>query len=106
MPNVGTIFLGGHDRGYDFSELGKEIRAHNVKNVVLFPESGKRILADTHGLNVLETSDMSEAVVFAYEHTLKGSACLLSCASPSYGLWKNFEEKGQEFAKLVRNFSG
>ncbi len=44
---------------------------------------------------------MEQAVAFAYETTKKGDICLLSTASPSYTLWKNFEEKGDEFQKQV-----
>ncbi len=102
VPNEGTVFLGGHDRGYDFTELEKEVRARGIKNIVLFPETGKRMFRERSGLNILETSDMNEAVRFAYAHTQKGEACVLSCASPSYGLWKNFEEKGDEFARSVK----
>ena len=47
---------------------------------------------------------MQEAVKFAYQYTKKGSACLLSCASPSYSLWKNFEEKGNKFKKMVKKY--
>ncbi len=102
--NVSTIFLGGEDRGYDFHGLERSIRKHGVKNIVLFPESGERMLTSTDGLTVLETRSMEEAVRFAYEQTPTGSVCLLSTASPSYSLWKNFEEKGDEFQRCVRKF--
>jgi UDP-N-acetylmuramoylalanine-D-glutamate ligase len=45
---------------------------------------------------------MKQAVAFAYKHTPKESICLLSTASPSYSVWKNFEEKGDEFKKFVK----
>lgn len=105
LPNVDTILLGGEDRGYDFSVLEEEIRRHNIKNVVLFPVSGKRILKDKQNLNILETTSMEEAVKFAYKNTKSGGVCLLSCASPSYSLWRNFEEKGDEFKKFVKFFA-
>ena len=99
---IGTIFLGGSDRGYDFSILRKVLKKYRIKNIVLFPDSGKRILESRVGLNVLETSIMKEAVAFAYKNTARGQVCLLSTASPSYSLWKNFEEKGDEFKAEVR----
>lgn len=102
IPNVGVIFLGGEDRGYDFSLLEKTIKKHKIRNVALFSESGNKILKSRKGFNILETSDMEKAVKFAFENAEKGSACLLSCASPSYSLWKNFEEKGNEFKKFVK----
>lgn len=104
VPKIGTIFLGGEDRGYDFSELETIIRKKRIKNIVLFPKSGKRMFRERRGLNVLETSQMKKAVDFAYKNTLKGMSCLLSTASPSYTLWKNFEEKGNQFKKWVRYY--
>ena len=101
LPETETIFLGGEDRGYDFKELEEQIHNSNIKNVVLFPNSGKRIIHDKKGLNILETSSMKEAVDFAYANTTIGNTCLLSCASPSYSLWKNFEEKGKQFKEAV-----
>ena len=102
IPNVKTIFLGGEDRGYDFLQLEKELGKYKIENIVLFPESGKRILKSKKNFRILETKSMKKAVEFAYKYTPKGSACLLSTASPSYSLWKNFEEKGDEFKKAIR----
>ncbi len=76
---------------------------NNIHNVVLFPDSGNRMIKNTGGLTILKTKSMKEAVKFAYQHTQKGKVCLLSCASPSYSLWKNFEEKGDEFKKFVKD---
>ncbi|MEN9328752.1 MAG: hypothetical protein RI947_1560 [Candidatus Parcubacteria bacterium] len=110
LKQIGTLFLGGTDRGYDFSELAETIQAYEIPNIVLFPDSGKQILktlqSKLHMLpHILETSRMEEAVKFAYEHTPAGSICLLSCASPSYSLWKNFEEKGNEFRRYADMYS-
>lgn len=105
LKNVDTIFLGGEDRGYDFDTLEKTLRDYNVKNIVLFPDSGNRMLESRDGFNILKTESMEEAVRFAYENTEKGKICLLSMASPSYSLWKNFEEKGDLFQGLVKSFS-
>ena len=44
---------------------------------------------------------MKEAVEYAYKHASAGTVCLLSTASPSYSIWKNFEEKGDLFQKYV-----
>jgi UDP-N-acetylmuramoylalanine--D-glutamate ligase len=103
LNNVGTIFLGGLDRGYDFSKLRKCVDKYKIKNVVLFPDTGERMFESLDLFdNVLETKDMREAVMFAYKHTSSGSVCLLSTASPSYSVWKDFEEKGNLFRKEVK----
>ena len=102
LKNIGTIFLGGEDRGYDFHELKKILKRYKIKNIALFPESGGRILKSRKGFNVLETRSMEEAVRFAFKNTPKGQICLLSTASPSYSVWKNFEEKGNLFQRLIK----
>lgn len=102
LGNVATIFLGGEDRGYDFHELEKLILKRKIANVVLFPDTGTRMFQKSHkNLTILRTKSMREAVRFAYQYTPPGSICLLSTASPSYTLWKNFEAKGSEFAQWV-----
>jgi len=106
LGNVETIFLGGQDRGYDFSKLRKCIDKYKVKNVVLFPDTGERMFESLNSFsNVLKTKDMREAVKFAYTHTSSGLVCLLSTASPSYSIWKDFEEKGNLFKKEVKKQS-
>jgi len=108
---IGAIFLGGKDRGYDFSGLAQKIVEKKVKVVVLFPESGahikEAILKVEGGASIKfhETRLMREAVEFAYAHADHGSVCLLSTASPSYSVWKNFEEKGDQFQKYAKELS-
>ena len=109
IENVGTIFLGGQDRGYDFADLVKILHIHNIRNLVLFPDSGEKIkaLLATYPkgiFTILTTTSMEEAVKFAYTHTPKGYSCLLSTASPSYSIWKNFVEKGNEFQRYIKEY--
>ncbi|MBI5150974.1 MAG: UDP-N-acetylmuramoyl-L-alanine--D-glutamate ligase [Candidatus Pacebacteria bacterium] len=109
LRDVDTIFLGGTDRGLNFSSLVEAICASTIRNIVFFPETGAKIREIlekkcNRTFTILETTRMKDAVAFAYKHTEKGKICLLSCASPSYTLWKNFEEKGDEFEKEVRTY--
>jgi len=111
LKNIGTIFLGGEDRGYQFEKLVKTIFDYKIPNVVLFPDSGGKIFniiqlqKKQQLLRFFKTTSMEEAIKFAYQYTPKGQICLLSCASPSYSLWKNFEEKGNEFQKYVKKYA-
>jgi len=66
LKNIGTIFLGGEDRGYDFRELEKTLRKYKIKNIALFPESGRHVLKSKQGFNVLETRSMEKAIRFAF----------------------------------------
>ncbi|MEN9647349.1 MAG: hypothetical protein RLY57_153 [Candidatus Parcubacteria bacterium] len=111
MKSISTIFLGGTDRGYDFTSLVTTLKKYHIENIVLFPPSGSRIFelineyTDADFVpHIFETTDMTAAVAFAFENSKEGTACLLSTASPSYSLWKNFEEKGNEFKRAIQAY--
>lgn len=108
-PRVATMLLGGQDRGVDFAPLIYRLSSSSVKNVVLFPGSGERIAKamDEAHLPIVKfpVTSMEEAVKLAILHTQPQGKdtpiVLLSPASPSYGMFKNFEEKGDAFAGVV-----
>jgi UDP-N-acetylmuramoylalanine--D-glutamate ligase len=102
---VATIILGGQDRGLDFAALGQRIARSSVKTVILFPDTGVRIreaIGDAHADVCFQpVTNMEAAVDAAKTHTMEGKICLLSTASPSYNMFKNFEEKGDLFKAAV-----
>lgn len=113
QKKIGTIILGGEDRGYKFAALANRLAALKVANVVLFPASGQRIGQEIKKAyqrnhlvmpNILKTVKMEMAVKFAYQNTRAGQICLLSTASPSYSLFKNFKEKGRLFQQAVKKY--
>lgn len=109
VPPVGSLLLGGLDRGYDFTQLVETIQTNGIQAAVFFPDSGSKILGmlkerQFTPAHVLETDSMDAAVKFLFAHTPPGQVCLLSTASPSYSIWKNFEEKGDEFQKWVHYY--
>lgn len=109
IPHVKTLFLGGEDRGYDFSQLIKKLIQKDIEHVVVFPDSGNRIAEELHiaypdRIAIYHAHEMQSAVHYAFEHTPPGAVCLLSCASPSYSLWKDFQEKGNQFQTFIRNY--
>lgn len=105
LEGVHTILLGGEDRGYDFERLVDVLIDKKVQNIVLFPETGKRIkpLLPSN-VNVFETNSMEEAIQWVYTVTQSGGICLLSTASPSFSLWKDYKEKGTKFREFVARY--
>lgn len=101
--DVETIFLWWTDRWYHFENLVKIIEQSQIKNIVLFPESGENIKKwlKIEDFNILQTDNMSKAVEFAFQNTSSGKICLLSTASPSYSIWKNFEAKWDIFKNEI-----
>lgn len=106
--SVETLILGGQDRGMDFTALAKRLMNSSVTNVILIGETGPRIAdaieltGDLHRKMETHTaSSMRDVVDTAKRVTGKGKICLLSTGSPSYDMFKNFEEKGDEFKKWI-----
>lgn len=106
--NIDTIILGGMDRGYDFSKLAEEVLEAGIKNVALFPDSGKAIweaIEEASRGNKLpkksEFGNIEDCAKWCAQKTEKGKICLLSPASPSYNLFKNFGERGEKFRKFL-----
>jgi len=108
---IGTIILGGEDRGYKFDALAKRLAELKINNFVFFPNSGARIeqaikkayqRKKLSAPKILFTKSMDEAIKFAYQNTKAGQICLLSTASPSYTIFKDFKEKGNLFQAAIK----
>ena len=97
---VGTYIGGGTDRGFDFAPLARALAAGAVRNVILLPPGGPAMQRAIPGSRVV--SDLAEAVAIAARDTPAGSLVLFSPASPSYGVFENFEERGKLFRELVQ----
>lgn len=109
--NVETIILGGFDRGIDFKKISDEVSANlNLKNLIFLPTSGEKIWAGIDSKNKMRfnkyfVNDMESAVKICFEKTTPGKICLLSCASPSFGLFKCYKERGNLFKEYVMQYA-
>ncbi|MCD8241891.1 MAG: UDP-N-acetylmuramoyl-L-alanine--D-glutamate ligase [Lachnospiraceae bacterium] len=109
VPSVGSILIGGMDRGIDYDDLIEFLRSHPVPHIILMYATGRRILDEirehypdfSHPERLLYVNTLEEAVTQARALTRPGEACVLSPAAASYGIFKNFEERGDVFRDLV-----
>jgi len=95
-----TILVGGFDRGIDFVPLADYARQKKINAVVCMGKSGQRIFELMKTPSAFMCDSLKEAFALAQEKTPKGGVVLLSPASPSYGMFKNFEERGRAFVDL------
>lgn len=103
------LIAGGKDKGVSFDELGLEINKR-VKKLVLTGAASKQIhdsvmFCPEHNekLEVVQRDDFTEAVMEASRVAEQGDIVLLSPACTSFDRFKDFEERGNRFAEIVRN---
>lgn len=101
-----VLLAGGSDKGLDYTEIGEKI-AEKVGTLILCGPTSKIIEKATkdalHGkqINIIYVKNMQEAVLKAKENAKPGDIVLLSPASASFDLYKNFAERGNIFKEIV-----
>jgi UDP-N-acetylmuramoylalanine--D-glutamate ligase len=100
-----TVWIaGGVDKGNDYALL-KEMVKEKVRIIVCLGLDNRK-LHEAFGADVdmiINTTSMSEAVHVAKQMAKKGEAVLLSPACASFDLFKNYEDRGRQFKKAVRD---
>lgn len=104
MKTPTVWIVGGVDKGNDYMELMPLVR-EKVKAIICLGEDNTKIV-DAFG-NVaelmVETYAMEEAVKVAYKIAERGDTVLLSPACASFDLFKNYEDRGNQFKKAIKN---
>jgi UDP-N-acetylmuramoylalanine--D-glutamate ligase len=92
------------DKGNDYTRLYPWIEDH-VKILVCLGKNNEKLKAAFGNLieEIVETQDIKEAVQLAYEKGTSGDVVLLSPACASFDLFKNYEDRGEQFKAAVRN---
>jgi UDP-N-acetylmuramoylalanine--D-glutamate ligase len=97
--------LGGQDKGNDYSIL-LPLAKRCVKAIICMGVDNSKILAAFAplGLPMDETRSAAEAVKAAAAHAEYGDTVLLSPACASFDLFKNYEDRGDQFRNEVHQF--
>ncbi|MFV0479515.1 MAG: UDP-N-acetylmuramoyl-L-alanine--D-glutamate ligase [Anaerorhabdus sp.] len=105
LPDVDTVLIGGMDRGIDYQPLVEFLDKSSVNNIILMYASGRKIaLMNSLKKPVTLVTTLKEAVALAKKVTAPGKICLLSPSAASYGDFKNFEDRGEQFKELVKSY--
>lgn len=103
MEKPVVLILGGVDKGNNYDAL-QELVSDKVKAIVCMGTDNEKIhLAFAHKKSIIDTTSAKEAVEQAYALADKGDIVLLSPACASFDLFKNYEDRGNQFKEAVRN---
>jgi UDP-N-acetylmuramoylalanine--D-glutamate ligase len=98
-----VLILGGVDKGNDYSIL-KGLVKQKVKAIVCLGKDNKRIheAFDDVVEIIVNTHSAQEAAQISYHLAEKGDTVLLSPACASFDLFKNYEDRGNQFKMAVK----
>jgi UDP-N-acetylmuramoyl-L-alanine---L-glutamate ligase len=107
-----ALIVGGQDRGIDYAPLAAGVCGRaNPTLVLTLPDSGQRISAaisaaaasNTGGFSgVVECPDLDTAVAAGFEWARCDGIVLLSPAAPSFGHFRDYRDRGDQFAAAMR----
>ena len=101
------IILGGFDKGADYSDVVAKCRDTNTV-VLAVGQTGEKIFELAKHANVVVhrlRGLMDEVVAFAYKLAEPGTVVILSPASASFGQYKNYSERGDQFVEAVKQLA-
>jgi len=103
MRTKTVLILGGTDKGNDYSEIEELVRT-KARALIFLGKDNSRLHAFFDGKVELisEAASMSEAVEEAYALAERGDTVLLSPCCASFDLFKNYEDRGDQFRECVR----
>lgn len=105
LGKVDVWIGGGYDRGIHYDALIDFLEEHPIPVVALIGKAGEIIRRGLLERNypglILWRENFRELVEEAKRLTPEGGVCLLSPAAASYDAFKNFEERGDLFRKIV-----
>ncbi len=102
-----AVIVGGYDRGVNYSSLVETVSRGAAMAMICLGDSGHRICAlaraasttrSDAGCAIFQAKSMADAVSLARRVTPPGGVVLLSPAAPSYGSYRDYIERGRDFA--------
>lgn len=104
MKTPTILIVGGKDKGNDYNAI-KPLVKEKCVGLVYLGAANKKLHDnfDNMGIPVRDTHSMKECVQACYEMAKPGDTVLLSPCCASFDLFKNMEDRGDQFKTLVRN---
>ena len=104
MKQPTVLILGGKDKGNDYSHIFDLVKEKCIGLVFLGVDNSKLHAAfDGFGIPIADVKSMKDCVDECYKMAKPGSCVLLSPCCASFDLFKNMEDRGEQFKELARN---
>ncbi len=103
MDRPTVLILGGYDKKNDFIPLFRAFTP-NIRAVIVLGDTAQKVIeaAQATGFqNYIKANGFEDAVLKAYSIANEGDAVLLSPACASWDMFRNFEERGRAFKRIV-----
>ena len=105
FSNSVILILGGKDKDSNFVELIPFIK-HNVKKIISYGQASKKIaIALRDAVELDQVSSLRDAVEVCHKSAVPGDIVLLSPGCASFDQFNNYEERGNEFKKIVNEMA-
>lgn len=97
------LIMGGVDKGNDYTQI-ESLVVEKVKVLICLGTDNTKLQTFFSGKVplILETQQIAQAVAWGYEHGTPGDVVLLSPACASFDLFKNYEDRGNQFRSQVQ----
>lgn len=103
MKTPTVLIIGGKDKGNDYNQIKDLVKEKCVGIVYLGADNQKlHDNFDSLGIPVRDTHNMKDCIVACQELASTGDTVLLSPCCASFDLFKNMEDRGEQFKSLVR----
>ena len=104
MKTPTILIIGGKDKGNDYTPI-KELVKEKCAGLVYLGADNTKLHEnfDEMGIPVRDTHSMKECIEACYEMAEPGMTVLLSPCCASFDLFKNMEDRGEQFKTLARN---
>jgi UDP-N-acetylmuramoylalanine--D-glutamate ligase len=104
MTTPTVLILGGTDKGNDYSEIDALVK-EKCKALVFMGKDNQKLEAHfaSAGIPWTSTDSMEKAIQVASEYAQAGDTVLLSPCCASFDLFKNYEDRGEQFIQAVRH---
>ena len=104
MTTPTVLILGGTDKGNDYSEIDELVKEKCHTLVFMGKDNSKLVQHfEPMGITYISTDNLQDAVKAAYHSANEGDTVLLSPCCASFDLFKNYEDRGEQFMQAVRS---